>query len=236
MKNHLITAFFVVLSLSISPLANAEEPPEKGPELHMGGELLSRYYWRGLLLSESAVVQPYLELRWNGFFIGAVGSATIQAYTWQETDLYAGFSLGNFQFTIFDYYFYPEFDESFRFFDYRRDSTLHILEAVLEFTGTDRIPVRLLGGYNFYGADDANSLYLEAAYMFRAADMDLEIFAGYTPDTGYYHETRSGFTNVGLSAQRNLAPGKHFDVPLRIALVYSPLTKHAFLVAGIGLN
>ncbi len=54
--------------------------------------------------------------------------------------------------------------------------------------------------------------------------------------TGYYHETRSGVTNVGVSMLRNMSSCERFNIPLGIAFVYSPLTKQATVVVGIGIN
>jgi len=231
----MIVVFFMVGSVCIIPVHGVEPDPDEA-EVYIGATLASRYMWRGVLLSDGAVLQPYMELSYKGFVVGAEGSSTIQAFAWQETDLYIGYSWNNFQLTIFDYYYYPEHDEDHDFFDYSSDTTLHTLEAVFEYLGTENFPVRLLGGYNFYGADDANSLYFEAALMLNARDIDIEFFAGYTPHSGYYHETKKGFTSVGVMMQRNLFSGRHFDMPFAVSLVYSPMIRKTTLVLAVGID
>jgi hypothetical protein len=158
----------------------------------VGADLASRYLWRGMMLSPGAVVQPYAEIARGGFTFGVWGSSSLHAFTWMETDLYLSYDIKHFSFSLVDYYTYDETVNDPGFFGFKRNTTGHVIEAIAEFTGSENMPFRLLGGVNVYGADTSNSLYFEIAWMKHLSDIDIELFAGYTPTVGYYHETKKG--------------------------------------------
>ncbi len=201
----------------------------------VGVDLASRYLWRGIMLSPGAVAQPYAEIAKGGFTFGVWGSSSLHAFTWHETDLYIKYDIRQFAFSLVDYYTFDETVNDPGFFGYKRNTTGHVIEAIVEFAGSENIPFRFLGGVNVYGADESNSLYFEAAWMKNLSEIDIEVFAGITPTVGYYHETKKGFTNVGLSMQKNLLPNSSFEFPLKISGVYNPFEKHIFVVAAIGI-
>ena len=139
-----------------------------------------------------------------------------------EFDLYlsASFVDEMFTLTLTDYYF-PDTSD-YKYFQYNKDKTGHILEGALSFNGTEKVPVSLMVAINFYGADaqkindDINSpdfktrsgiqysTYIELGYAFKIKEMEMNAFAGMTLNkpkaadsiTGYPGET--GFYGTGL--------------------------------------
>ena len=204
-------------------------------EAGAGFEFVTRYHWRGMMLSDGPAVQPFIEISAGGFSAGLWGSSTLQAFAWQETDIYLSYSWNSFTLSLVDYFYHDVTANEPTFFNYRKNSTGHVIEGIAEFSGNDKVPFRILAGYNIYGADPSHSAYFELAWMKTLSETDIEVFAGVTPHTGYYHETKKGLTNVGISMQRYLLKSDHVNVPLKVSAVYSPLNKHVFLVAGLGI-
>lgn len=214
----------------------AQENDQAKLEMSAGFDLTSRYVWRGLILSPGAAAQPFMEISRKGFTAGAWGSSTLHPYEWQEVDLYLSYEWKNLKLSVLDYYFFNETLSEPGFFNYKSNETMHVLELIAEFTGSENIPFRLLGGYNFYGADPSNSAYFEVAWMKSLSNTELEIFSGYTPHQGFYHESKRGFTNVGVSAARNIYISDQVSMPFQIQLVYNPMIKKTIMIATIGIR
>lgn len=236
-KRYLIYCFAaVVAGFSTIVSGKAQENDQNEVEISTGFDLTSRYLWRGLILSPGASVQPFMEITGKGFAAGAWGSSTLHPYEWQEVDLYVSYEWQSLKFSVLDYFFFDDTSETPHFFDFRESSTGHVFEFIAEFCGTEKIPFRFLSAYNFYGADPSNSFYFELAWMKKISNIELELFSGYTPNKGFYHETKSGFTNIGISMAKDLEVNEHLNIPLQIQLVYNPLIRKAFMVATIGIN
>jgi len=188
-----------------------------------GADLMSKYVWRGTQFGGSyPSIQPYAELGIGPVTLGAWGAYTIAGPNpYQEFDLYlsANFANDMFTATITDYYF-PDTSD-YKYFQYNKDKTGHILEGSLTFNGTEKVPLSLMLAVNFYGADaqkidddpasaDFNtktgiqySTYLELGYAFKVKEVEMNAFAGMTLNnpkaadaaTGYIGE--SGFYGTG---------------------------------------
>ena len=227
-------ALVAIFSAFTSAMAQDNNHPEV--ELSAGFDLTSRYQWRGLLLSPGAAAQPFMEITGKGFTVGAWGSSTLHPYEWQEVDLYLSYEWKNLRLSVFDYFYFSDTLQNSGFFNYKNNETTHVLELVAEFTGSEKIPFRVLGAYNFYGADPTNSMYFELAWMKNIRDTEIEIFGGFTPDKGFYHESKRGLTNIGVSAARNIQINDQINVPFQIRLVYNPLVQKTIMVATIGIR
>jgi hypothetical protein len=239
MRNKLIaTALFsgILLQSAFGSQCKAQQAAEPDTEISAGLDLTSRYLWRGLVLSPGVSVQPFMEISGKGFTAGAWGSSTLHPHEWQEIDLYLSYEWNYLKFSLFDYFYFNDQDPTPHFFDYRGNNTGHVLECKAAFTGTEKIPFRFLSAYNFYGNDPDRSFYFEIAWMRNISDIDFELFCGYTPNAGFYHESRKGFTNIGVCMVRNLIINEQIRMPLQIQLVYNPLVYKTFMVVTIGIN
>lgn len=74
----------------------------KSQELTVNAEadIVSSYIWRGLYVGPASV-QPGISLSSGGFTLGVWGSSSFNA-SWREFDLFASYSIGNFNFLITD--------------------------------------------------------------------------------------------------------------------------------------
>ncbi len=222
-------------SFSASPLTSPNQEPEK-LNLSSGMDLTSRYFWRGLALSPGISVQPFMQVAYGNFALGTWGSTTLHPFEFQEVDLYLSYEIKNIRFTLNDYLYFDDLDSNIHYFDFRKHHTSHVFELMAEFTGTDKIPFRILGAYNLYGNDPSNSVYFELAWMKSFKTIDMELFCGYTPDVGYYHGTKKGFTNIGISMKRVIEAGKSVNLPLKIAWIHNPLIRKSFLVVTLSIK
>jgi len=191
-----------------------------------GADLTSKYVWRGTQYGGSyPSIQPFAELGIGPVTLGAWGAYTLAGPNpYQEFDLYlsASFVDEMFTLTLTDYYF-PDTSD-YKYFQYNKDKTGHILEGALSFNGTEKVPVSLMVAVNFYGADaqkindDINSpdfktksgiqysTYMELGYAFKIKEMEMNAFAGMTFNkpkaadsiTGYPGETGFYGTSPGV--------------------------------------
>ncbi|MBS4057175.1 MAG: hypothetical protein KGZ82_07660 [Bacteroidales bacterium] len=199
----------------------------------MSVDVASQYNWRGLALSNGPAIQPGIEMSTNRFSLGAWGSAAFQAHDSKEVDFYLAYTLSAFKLTVLDYYYYADTVIS-DYFNYKKDQSSHVIEGVIEFTGTEKIPFRLLAGLNLFN-DRNNSAYFELAWLTAVGATNVEVLAGYTPQVGYYHPDRKGFTNMGININREYTLNQQLTMPVRLSLTYSPLIRQTHLVLIIGL-
>ena len=191
----------------------------------MGADLMSRYIWRGMQFGgNSPSIQPYFTYQTGGFEAGVWGAFSVSGNnTSEEVDLHISQSFAKdlFTVTLTDYYF-PEDFGNYNYFNYRKNSTGHILEGSFAYNGTRKFPLTVLVATNFYGADAARignnhnspdfnrktgiqySTYFELGYPFQIKTVAISTFIGFnasTPrkanvDTGYKGET--GFYGNGF--------------------------------------
>lgn len=219
-------------------------------DLSFGADLMSRYIWRGTQFSTGPVIQPGIEYSKGGFAIGAWGS---YAYNGDndgaEADIYVSYTFADelFTATLTDYFF-PTDDIAVNnsYFDYKKESTGHIFEGTLAFNGTEGFPISIMAAMNFWGADqDANgdqqySVYIELGHSFTYKDIDIDLFAGFTPidadeekgESGFYGDT-AGFVNMGFTASKEVAITEKFSLPLSASVIANPMAENLFLVFGL---
>ncbi len=193
--------------------------------LALGADVVSRYVWRGAMLGgNSPAVQPFLTYNYGGFEAGVWGSFSLSGSNFsQEVDLHISqtFAKGLFTVTLTDYFF-PSDTGNYQYFDYRNQTTGHILEGTFAYNGTDKFPMTFFVATNFFGADAVRigndpagpqfnrktgiqySTYFELGYPFTVKGADINAFIGFnatTPRkadeaTGYIGE--SGFYGTGF--------------------------------------
>lgn len=217
-----------------------------------GADIMSRYIWRGLNLGGSSPsIQPSLEFSAGNFTIGTWGAFSFSdGRTMQETDLYLSYNIKEmFTITLTDYFFPDEMAGNNNYFEFDQDSTGHLLEAMISFDGTEKIPFSLMAAMNFWGADarKANgdkqfSTYIELGYNGKCKEVDYKIFAGLTPtspdedkeETGFYGE-KAGLINLGVTLSKEIQITDKFSLPVSSSFIVNPMTENVFLVFGISL-
>ncbi|MEZ5197582.1 MAG: hypothetical protein R2764_14650 [Bacteroidales bacterium] len=219
--------------------------------LDPGGDIVSRYVWRGADFGNSPAIQPSMELGYAGLALGAWGSFSTNNANFQEVDLYLSYTFANDMFSVMvtDYFFPNDTIANNKYFDYNTNSTGHVFEGTLKFNGTDKIPVSLMIATNFAGADARKadnklqySTYIELGYSTSIGNTSFDFFLGGTPtnpdgdkgETGYYGPY-SGIVNIGLTAGREIQITEKFALPVNVSLITNPQQENIFFVFGISL-
>jgi len=208
-------------------------------------------------------VQPVMKLNVGNethlFTLGAWGSYSFSNTSCEEMDLFASYTFKNmFTVMVTDYFFPGAYaDKRDKYFYYRQDSTGHVFEGCLMFNGTKKVPVTFMACVNFYGNDARRmkqvndstfevsglqySTYFEIGYKTNIKGIDFNAFVGGTltnPDTGrqetgYYMNTKAGFTNVGIKVAKGIPVSEKYSLPIQVSLIANPLLSKMYLVFGI---
>ncbi|MFT3739344.1 MAG: hypothetical protein QM786_11345 [Breznakibacter sp.] len=227
---------FMCLFLACIP-AVAQESSKSA--VSVGCEFNSRYVWRGLLFSGAPNLQPYVQYSKGGFAAMAWGSyATTGGYA--ETDLFLSYTVGNLTIGVNDYFSEDEFDmASTDFTEWKRDSTSHLVEAVLTYEAlAGRFPLTLTASVMAYGNDldekggQNYSTYMEVAHPFTHGDYDFLWFVGGTFNKGYYAD-QAALVNLGLKTTYKLKITESFSLPVSTSVIVHPYNRDIFMVVGV---
>ncbi len=202
----------------------------------LGGDLVSRYIWRGADFGESFSIQPTLEFSSGALTIGSWASYSIAAdgAGANEHDLYLSITAGPVSFGVTDYYFpAPGGTE---FFNYDGDGNgAHWIEPFISFDGTEDVPLTLFAGA-FLHNDPDNSVYLEAGYPFQVGETELGLALGVVPmESAFYGTTGAAVVNLSLSAAHAVSITDRFALPVSVTYILNPYAERSFLVFGISL-
>lgn len=211
----------------------------------------------------SPSIQPALKLNVGNpdhqFSIGAWGAYTFSATASQEVDLIASYTFKSLLTLMVTDYFFPDLNTGKRdeYFCYSQDSTGHVFEGMIMFNGTEKIPFTLMVATNFYGNDARKmkqvndstfaedglqySTYIELGFKKRIKTIDFNAFIGGTVnspntsrhETGYYANTKAGFTNIGIKVARAIPITEKYSIPIQASLIANPMQSKIYLVFGI---
>ncbi|MBI4649180.1 MAG: hypothetical protein HY738_21950 [Bacteroidia bacterium] len=201
-----------------------------------GGDLVSRYVWRGMDCFNAPAIQPYIFFSYKNFTVGTWGSialAKIDSLTKYETDLYLAYTYKFITVSVWDYYYFDYTTINNQCFQYG-DSTKHLLEGDLQLTGPEKFPIKFLAAYNFYGDDPDNSIYLELGYTINLEETSVDLFLGYTPYSGLYAPDPA-IMNAGLTITKTLNISQKFEIPFKVSLISNPRLQNIFLVCTVSI-
>lgn len=234
----IIVIVMIIVSVSAS---HAEESDTSTCSPYLNADLVSRYIWRGVLLSESPAIQPVFGVSLGDFSIGSWASYTFSPQQFQEVDFYLTYDYSIFSFTLNDY-FSPldTLAVSNNYLNYKDNSTLHTLEAMVTISDIASVPVYLTAASFFYGNDkDSNgknyySAYLELGYKFNIQDFECTVFGALTPYKGYY-ASKAAFVNTGITATKKVMMTSELSIPFKGTLALNPNAGNIFFVFAITL-
>lgn len=237
---------FIILVLGvITTNMVAQETKPKNFKPSLGADFASEYLWRGFSLGKGPAVQPWGELTYKGFTIGAWGSSELNG-SFKEVDLYGKYTSHNFSLMFVDLFF-PGFEGlNQHFFNFNNTTTGHGAELGLSFNGTEKIPFSIYGGIILYGVaidqDPRNtekvnhSPYFEVKYLGNINDYSYNVFLGFTPVKSSLYQT-NGFAvfNAGIGAQKTVKVTENFSFPLKLSLSTNPALEKIYLTLLISL-
>jgi len=244
MKKIVLFAMGLVLSgtaLAQERLRVGEQSSGMKVETTIKADFVNEYIWRGLKLGDVAV-QPTFGVGYKGLSLTALGSYGLSDKDdVKELDLTLGYTIGNLNIGITDYWFSEGLDPDARYFKFDAHGTNHLFEANI---GYDFGPVALQWYTNFAGNDGTNksgkraySSYIEASVPFRLAMVDWTATAGAVPYATTTYGTK-GFavTNLSLRATKEIKVTKSFSIPIFGQVTANPCAQKAYLVLGFTLQ
>lgn len=198
----------------------------------LSAELASKYMWRGTELSNAPCIQPTATINYKEFYFGYWGSTPLQAGGNSEADLMLGWQSKYVGICLVDYFVMNHSIERNYYFDWSKDKTTHDLSIEINFPGTEKIPVRALAAFNFYGLDDLNSRYYELAWMFSKNEFEGEIFMGGTDNEGWYGPYE-GIVNTGIMLKKSIAITEKYSLPIFTRFIVNPQKENVYFVLGL---
>ncbi|WP_439185104.1 hypothetical protein [Carboxylicivirga taeanensis] len=233
----------VVVMLMLIPHlngVNAQSHSEQSA-MSVGMDLTSRFYWRGMSLSSSPSIQPYLELSKGAFTIGTWGSYSFAEEPYQEIDVYLSFQHENLRLSVSDNFNVVDSSAvSQQYFNWNQTTSAHAVEVLVEWFDIFKSQLSVEAAVFVYGADldDNNaafySTYIEPQYNFSMGENQVCLFSGFTPARGMY-ASQAAFVNVGIGVSRELAVNNNVSFPLSVIFALNPHSKGAFMVATLSL-
>lgn len=198
--------------------------------------IASKNFWRGAVYGDNIPsLSGTLSIQRGNFELGTYGTSPINGSSkgygiWME--VFASYTIGKFNVTVDDYFFFNELDEDNDYFNWNRNTTQHLVEARLKYF-TNKFS--LTGSYVVYAAEwSINSLYFETEYYIIP---QLSVLAGYVAGESYLNfYDDSGVTHVGLAGNRVIKVTNDFSIPVRAALYGSPNYKDIAELPGLRKN
>ena len=228
-----ITSLLVILcaiALLLTPGVQVKaQDEESSSPIDIGADLMSRYVWRGTDYGASPSIQPYIELGLGGFALGFWGAYTTNLPGVQELDFYANYTFSDVVTIGVIDYFFPDEILGYDYYEYRKDSTSHILEATASFNGLENLPLTFLVGYNMAG-DSQNSTYFELGYSFSILDIFLGAGNGFYTTDGNFN-----IVNLGITVSKDIKITEKFSLPISASFITNPQAEKVHLVLGISL-
>ena len=206
----------------------------------IGADLVSRYVWRGFEFGESASIQPSLAYGFGGTEIGTWASYSLvpdgglanEHDLWLSHTIVAGGSSVTLGLTS---YYFPNAGADIFDLDGGGEGA-HYVEPFVSYEGDSSFPIRLSVAAIVYN-DPNHSAYLEAGYPFEVAGTELEMTVGFIPAaSGFYGTESAAFTNLSLSASRNLPISDQFALPLFVTYTLNPYAERSYLVFGVSIG
>lgn len=228
-------ATMLATALLMSVTVHAQD--EKRFTIDPAADIVSSYVWRGAYQT-GASIQPSLALSYQGLSLTAWGSTDFSTAADEirskEFDLTLGYDIQGLHIGVTDYWWAGE---GCRYGNY---SNSHYFEGTLGYHFGEGFPLSLTWNTIFAGGDkdidgEQNfSTYVEAAYDFSIAGVQVTPCIGVSPWTGMYSDG-FGFCSLSLKASKDIRLSETFSLPLFSQVIVTPEHDNVFLVLGISL-
>lgn len=238
-------SLIVLILLLINSIYYPQDSCSSFISFDLGGDLVSRYIWRGVQYGNEPHIQPYGQLNFNfetagNLSVGVWGSYGLSG-EYSENDFFLQYgipsSAGETGVMVTDYYFpYVGIPISNT---QGKGEGAHTLELCFYHKGTENFPVKVMISnliYNDY--PDFKSMYVELGYSFIIGEVGLDVFAGGANGTSVWHSISSGkweVINVGVTATKEIKINDTFNVPVGVSFVLNPYLKQTYAVFKLSL-
>lgn len=228
------------LQIPVTIFAQDTSKCENNCDLGLNADIVSRYVWRGMELYNSPAIQPLMTFSCGGFALYSYGSLSLASADIQEAHLFATYTYKFVTLGACDYFFMDYARDTAtgsikcnNYFDYGKE-TQHVFGGELTLTGPEKLPLKLLTAYNFYGSDSDKSIYCELGYSGSIKNTDFDLFMGATPKAGWYG-TSAGVVNIGITGYKSITINENYDILLKASFIVNPQTENTYMVFVITL-
>ncbi len=211
-------------------------------------DFVSRYVWRGMLVTDLPSIQPSLSLSYSGLSFGFWGSYSIAKITKYENDFpysheidtWLSYSVKlnngiNISALLTDYYF-PQ--SGLKISDFNNGTGAHTLELGLLLMGNDTFPLRFAVYTNVYN-DVGNNSYFQIDYSTHISNNSLNFFIGAAKGSkktpNYYGTERFNIINFGITAERKIKVTDSFSIPISVSYIFNPQAEISYLIFGFSI-
>lgn len=235
-KMRLIIIAILLTALKFSAFAQ----DNKTSSLKWNVDVANRHIWRGGVTVDYACIKPSIEYNKNGFTAGAWSVYSLDN-SYQEIDLYLGYSIGRFNITVYDFYC-PGKNFEGKLFDYNNTSGVHTWDVVAQYKISGDIPLTILGACKVAGNTDDNgeeiySTYFELNYLSRIAGKNVIWTVGMSPGyTNYTEYDNFNVVNLSMALKDNIKISDNFKIPVSAELTMNPDKERLYLTLGFSLG
>lgn len=245
----------LVLFLASSLTSFAQEVQSK---LNLGAEFSNIHVWRGQISVDSECIKPSIEYNKSNFTIGAWGLYTTDN-SYAEIDLYLAYKMGNWSFMAYDFYM-PS--KAKRFFDYSKESNIHMFDFTATYKISDKFPLSAMLAATYskkennmnkeeiakMGELSALSTYLELSYPTKLGNTDIKYLLAVAPGNSrysryfdeegnkHYSDGAIYLTNIGLDIAHKIKITDTFSLPISAVLTFNPHQEKMYLQFNISLS
>ncbi len=216
---------------------------EKGDScFYVQFDLANRWIWRGASYSESPVIQPSFGYATNKLNLSIWGSYPFESKGYMEIDFTAEYQAFDFLNIGFTDYFAINDSASQGFFDFNRQTTMHLFDIYAVVNPFKKVPLSFMLSNWFYGADRNDetleqnfSTYLEARYDKEFGQYVASAFSGMTFFNGFY-ASKAAVVNLGIGLSHDIGITEIFSLPTKVEFVLNPYTENVFINAIISIK
>jgi len=244
-----LLVFFSITTMSYFSFSQEKTPEivENNSYTDLGADILSSYIWRGLKIDAAPNIQGWGEFGIAGFNFGVWASTNFTG-SFAETDIYAGYSIGNLNTTVTNY-----FTGNSSFFSFNKAEIQHVGELTMEYTLSKKFPLKITAGTLFYGDDykidsyDINgdpvfnetrnySTYFEFMYPFTHAETEIAVvLGGVAHESAFYESDGAAIINIGAKVSKELKVTDYFKLPVSFGVTVNPATESIYSIFNISL-
>lgn len=214
-----------------------------GLSVKAGASFESRFFWRGLDLSKSPVIEPEMQIGYGAAKLKIRGIYGLSEKIQQGNSLveynridfgvsyFLATELCNLTIGINDYYMPFAGIKFFKFEDDGKGA--HVPELNATASGIFELPIELFGSVNLYNDID-KSWYLEARYNQKIGEYILTGFAGGTKGPSKWYNTKTwAVINFGLSVEKSININESTAIPVSVSYYLNTYSEENCLVFKI---
>ena len=248
-RNRVLSVLLTLVMIGIT----AETISAQHLSLSAGGDIVSRYIWRGINVNDQVNIQPYITFNYGDFSLGTWGSYGLSHLNSSDKDyaLQAEFDTWlslTFVHTktvnvtaIFTDYFFPNNGKKFSNFhnyDNPDGPGAHTIEAGLILAGGEEFPLSFAGYVNIYN-DRGNNAYFQADYTTSLNEFTLDMFLGAAKGSAdnqdYYGTDKFSIINTGVKVSKSVKITENYSLPIYFSYIVNPNSGLVFFVLGVSI-